>query len=162
MKAFLGIIRRIANILNSLAEFFLVCMVFLTVADVIFRVIGATPILGTYELVGVMGGLVIAFAVPKTSWERGHVFVDILIEGRSDTVKNIFYVITRIMGIVIMFLVGWNLIDKGWFLQKTGQVSPTLRMPYYPWVYAFGVCFFVESITLLTDIFRIFDSGEQK
>jgi len=137
-------------------------MVLLTVADVIFRVIGATPILGTYELVGVMGGLVISFAVPKTSWDRGHVMVDILIEGRSEVVKNIFYIITRIMGIIIMFILGWNLIDKGLFLQKTGQVSPTLRMPYYPWVYAFGVCFFLESIILLTDIFRIFDSGEQK
>jgi TRAP-type C4-dicarboxylate transport system permease small subunit len=162
MKVFLGIINKIDIFLNSISEIILVCMVLLTVTDVLFRMFGASAILGTYELVGVMGGIVIAFALPRTSWDKGHVCVDLLIENRSEAVKNTFFVITRIIGIVIMAFVSWNLMLKGMHLYKAGEVSMTLHLPYYPWSFAFAFCFFIESITLLSDIFRIFDNGEQK
>jgi TRAP-type C4-dicarboxylate transport system permease small subunit len=162
MKAFLGVINKIDHFLNSIAELFLVIMVLLTVTDVIFRVFGGSAIMGTYELVAVMGGIVIAFAVPRTSWDKGHVIVDLLIENRSAAAKNTVYVITRIVGVIVMLFLSWNLLRKGMHLQKAGEVSMTLHLPYFPWSYAFALCFFIESITLLTDIFRIFEKGEQK
>lgn len=162
MKAFLKVVKKIDLWLNSISEITLVCMVLLTVTDVLFRVFGASPIVGTYEIVAVMGGIVIAFAVPKTSWDKGHVFVDILIENRSAAVKNTIFIITRIVGILIMAFLSWNLLKKGMHLQKSGEVSMTLHVPYYPWAYAFALCFLIESITLLTDIFKLFDNGEQK
>ncbi len=162
MKALLGAIKRFNHLLNSLSEIILMVMVLLTVIDVILRMFRLSPITGTYELVAVMGAMVIGFALPKTTWDRGHVFVDILIENRSDAVKNVFFIITRIIAIVIMALVSWNLFKKGMHLQKAGEVSMTLHVPYYPWAYILSFCFLIESITLITDIVRIFDSGEQK
>ncbi|MBN2040203.1 MAG: TRAP transporter small permease [Spirochaetes bacterium] len=162
MKAFLGIVEKIARFLNSISELFLVIMVGLTVIDVVLRFFGSSAITGAYELVAVMGGIVIAFAVPKTSWDRGHVFVDFFIENRSKAVKNTIYILTRIAGIIIMLLLSWSLVKKGMHLQKAGEVSMTLHVPYYPWCYAFGICFFIESITLLTDIFRVFVNREEK
>ncbi len=150
MKAFLGVVKKIDIYLNSIAEIILVCMVLLTVMDILFRLFGRSAIMGTFELVGVMGGIVIAFSLPQTSWDRGHVFVDLLIENRSDAVKNTIFVITRIVGIIIMAFVAWNLIKKGMHLKEAGEVSMTLHLPYFPWSFAFGVCFLIESITLLS------------
>ncbi|MBN2402447.1 MAG: TRAP transporter small permease [Spirochaetes bacterium] len=162
MKAFLGIVKKVDYFLNTIAEFFLVIMVLLTVTDVLLRYFGSSAITGTYELVAIMGGIVIAFAVPQTSWDRGHVFVDFLIENRTPAVKNTIYIITRIIGIVVMFFLSWNLMKKGMHLQKAGEVSMTLHVPFYPWCYAFAVCFFIVGITLVADIFKIFNGGEQK
>jgi TRAP-type C4-dicarboxylate transport system permease small subunit len=162
MKAFTGIIKRIDYWMNSISEIVLVCMMLLTVTDVLFRILGASPIIGTYELVAVAGAIVIGFAVPRTSWDKGHVFVDILTENRSRTVKNTFFIITRIAGIIVMAFLAWNLLRKGIHLQKSGEVSMTLHVPNFPAAYALAFCFFVESITLITDIFRISEDGEQK
>jgi TRAP-type C4-dicarboxylate transport system permease small subunit len=162
MKAFLGVVKKIDIYLNSIAEIILVSMVLLTVMDILFRLFGKSAIMGTFELVGVMGGIVIAFSLPRTSWDRGHVFVDLLIENRSAVAKNTIFVITRIVGIIIMAFVAWNLMKKGMHLKEAGEVSMTLHLPYFPWSFAFGACFLIESITLLADIFRIFDSGEEK
>jgi TRAP-type C4-dicarboxylate transport system permease small subunit len=162
MKAFLGVVRKIDNFLNSIAEIVMVCMVLLTVMDILFRLFGRSAIMGTFELVGVMGAIVISFSLPQTQWDKGHVIVDLLIENRSEAVKNAFFIFTRIAGIVIMAFASWNLVLKGMHLYTAGETSMTLHLPYFPWPFIFAVCFLMESITLLTDIFKIFDNGEQQ
>ncbi len=49
------------------------------VADVILREF-KMPIVGTYEIVSLLGAIVIGFAIPQTSLERGHVLMDFLTE----------------------------------------------------------------------------------
>lgn len=140
--------------MNTIAEIVLVIMMLLTVADVFLRAFG-TPIVGTYELVALSGAVVIGFAVPRTSWERGHIFVDVLIENRSRTTRNVFFIATRLVGITLYALLSWNLLKKGIVLQKAGEVSLTLQIPFYPAAYALSLCFFIQCFSLLADILRM-------
>jgi TRAP-type C4-dicarboxylate transport system permease small subunit len=55
----------------------LAAMMFLTVADVVLRYF-KMPIVGTYEIVSMLGAIVIGFAVPQTTLERGHVLMDFI------------------------------------------------------------------------------------
>jgi TRAP-type C4-dicarboxylate transport system permease small subunit len=153
MRAFVAGCRKLTAIMDAAAEVFLVIMLMLTVLDVCMRVFNR-PIVGTYELVAVAGAMVIGFAVPRTSWERGHVSVDFLMENRSSAVKNGFFIATRITGSILFALLSWNLLQKGIHLYKTGEVSLTLHIPYYPAAYGLALCFFVECLTLVADIFR--------
>lgn len=146
--------------MNTVAEVVLVLMMMITVIDVVLRTFG-TPIPGTYELVAMMGALVVGFAVAKTSWDRGHVFVDFLIENRSATVKNAFFISTRILGIIIFALLSWNLMKKGIVLHRSGEVTMTLRLPHYPVAFALSLCFFVQCFALIGDILRINENKEQ-
>ena len=57
----------------------LIGIMFLTVTDVILREF-KIPIVGTYEIVSLLGAVVIGFAIPQTSIERGHVLMDFLTE----------------------------------------------------------------------------------
>jgi len=155
MNAFLAVFRRITNWMNALAGAVLVLMMLLTVADVILRCFG-TAILGTYELVAVAGAIVVGFAVPKTTWDKGHVCVDFLVENRSPAVKNTVFIITRIVSIVLFALLAWYLLLKGIHLYKTSEVSLTLHIPYFPWACALSFCFFIEVFALIGDIFKIF------
>ena len=145
---------------NTVAEVVLVLMMMITVVDVVLRSVG-TPIVGTYELVAMMGAMVVGFAIAKTSWDRGHVFVDFLIENRSTAVKNAFFIATRIFGIAIFALISWNLVKKGMLFHKSEEVTMTLRLPLYPAAFALAFCFFIQCFSLLGDILRINEKKEQ-
>jgi len=155
MGAFIAVFRKMSGWMNGLAGIVLFLMMMLTVVDVVLRVFG-TAILGTYELVAVSGAIVVGFAVPQTSWGKGHVCVDFLVENRSAAVKNAIFAITRIMGICLFALLSFYLFRKGIHLYRTGEVSLTLHIPYYPAAYGLAFCFFIECFVLITDIIRIF------
>ena len=123
--------------------------------DVILRAL-KMPIVGTYELVAFSGAVVIGFAVPLTSWLRGHIFVDFFILRFSQKVRNIFNITTRCLVIFLFFLIGWNLIKYGMDLQKSGEVSLTLQMPFYPVAYGVALCCFVQCLVLICDVIKIF------
>jgi len=102
------------------------------------------------------GAIVIGFAVPLTSWVRGHIYVDFFILRFSQRVRNVFNIATRCLVIVLFFLIGWNLIKYGIDLQKSGEVSLTLQMPFYPIAYGVGLCCFIQCLVLVCDIIKIF------
>jgi TRAP-type C4-dicarboxylate transport system permease small subunit len=154
MKGFLSKINGLSRFLNIIAGISLTFLMLLTVMDVILRTL-RSPIVGTYELVAFSGAVVIGFAVPLTSWVRGHIYVDFFILRFSKTVRNIFNIATRSLVIILFFLIGWNLIKYGIDLQKSGEVSLTLQMPFYPVAYGVGVCCFVQCLVLICDIVKI-------
>ena len=154
MEGFLDKIKGISRFLNIIAGISLTFLMLVTVLDVILRSF-RTPVVGTYELVMFAGAVVIGFALPLTSWVRGHIFVDFFILRFSKTVRNIFNLTTRSLVTVLFFLIGWNLIKFGIDLQKSGEVSLTLQMPFYPVAYGLGMCCFVQCLVMLCDILKI-------
>ena len=155
MNGFLNKIKGLSRFFNVIAGISLTFLMLLTVMDVILRAL-KRPIVGTYELVAFSGAVVIGFAVPLTSWLRGHIFVDFFILRFSQKVRNIFNITTRCLVIVLFFLIGWNLIKYGMDLQKSGEVSLTLQMPFYPVAYGVAVCCFVQCLVLICDVIKIF------
>jgi hypothetical protein len=59
------------------------------------------------------------------------------------------------LGIGIFFLIGWNLIKFGMDLHKSGEVSATLTMPFYPVAYGLAVTCFIQCLVLVCDILKI-------
>ncbi len=154
MEGFLYKIRELSRFINLIAGIALTFMMSLTVADIILRFF-RIPIVGTYELVAFSGAVVIGFAVPLTSWMRGHVYVDFFILRFSQKTRNIINTVTRFLGICLFIMIGWNLISYGMDLRKSGEVSITLQMPFYPVAYGVGVCCFIQCLVLLCDILKI-------
>ena len=155
MEGFLKTIKGISRFLNVIAGISLTFLMLLTIADVVLRSF-KRPVPGTYEVVALAGAVVIGFSMPLTSWLRGHIFVDFFILKFSQNVRNIFNIATRCVVIMLFFLIGWNLIKYAMDLQKSGEVSLTLQMPFYPVAYGVGVCCFVQCLVLVCDIMKIF------
>jgi TRAP-type C4-dicarboxylate transport system permease small subunit len=155
MEVFLKTINGISRFLNIIAGISLTFLMLLTIADVVLRGF-KSPVPGTFEMVAFAGAVVIGFSVPLTSWLRGHIFVDFFILKFSQKGRDIFNIATRCVVIVLFFLIGWNLIKYGMDLQKSGEVSLTLQMPFYPVAYGVGVCCFVQCLVLVCDIVKIF------
>ena len=154
MEGFLNKTRELCRFINLIAGIAISFIMFLTVADIILRSL-RKPIVGTYELVAFSGAVVIGFAVPLTSWMRGHIYVDFLILRLSQKIRNFVNIVTRFLGIWLFIMIGWNLISYGMDLQKSGEVSLTLQIPFYPVAYGVGICCFIQCLVLFCDILKI-------
>jgi TRAP-type C4-dicarboxylate transport system permease small subunit len=158
MKGLLNAVQGLSRVMNAIAGSALVFLMFLTISDVILRFF-KRPIVGTYELVAFSGAVVIGFSLPLTSWLRAHIFVDFLVLKFSKKVQNIFHVATRCLAMLLFIVAGWNLVIYGLDLKKSGEVSSTLQMPFYPIAFGVALSCFILCLVLLCDIVKI--SGGQ-
>ena len=150
MEWFSDKVWRLTRLINAIAGASLAFIMFLTVADIVLRTL-RRPIVGTFEIVAFSGAVVIGFSVPYTTWVRGHVYTDFLLLRFSQKTRKMINVFTKCLGIGIFFLIGWNLVRYGMDLRQSGEVSPTLTLPFYPVAYGLGLsCFVPVSYTHLT------------
>jgi TRAP-type C4-dicarboxylate transport system permease small subunit len=159
MNSVIGAARRFSGWMNGLSGIVLFLMMMLTVVDVALRAFWR-PITGTYELVAMAGAVVVAFAIPQTSWDNAHIFVDFLLEKRSQTVKRTFGLFTRLLGVILFVILGYYLLTKSNHLFKSGDVSLTLGIPYYPVAYGLAFCAFMEALVLVLQTVLLFKKGE--
>ena len=151
LRNFLRVTTKILNIIGGAALTF---MMLLTVADVLMRAFGR-PLVGTYEIVALSLALVIGFTIPKVSFDRGNVNMEILLERVAKGNKDILNTFTRLICIGLFLLIGYNLIMVANEFRTSGEVSPTIQLPAYPLAYGVAVCCFIECLVFLSDIIRI-------
>lgn len=154
MKRILDNVLRLSQFMNVIAGVMLTLMMLLTVSDVVLRYLGR-PIRGTYELVALAGAVAIGFAIPITSWMKGHIYVDFLVNNLSKRGKISVLVATKIVGISFFLIAGIFLIANALSMRESGEVSPTLQLPFYPVAMGLGVCCFIECLVLFADILKI-------
>jgi TRAP-type C4-dicarboxylate transport system permease small subunit len=154
MDVFLRFIFRLSQRGNQVAGVTLTLVMGLTVVDVILRMVGR-PIVGVFELVAFSGAIVIGFSIPFTSWVRGHIFVDFAVMKFSMPVRKAIHIFTRLLGLGLFGLIGWNLMKMGADLQRSGEVSPTLHVPFYPVVYGIGMVCLVQALVMIADIAKV-------
>lgn len=153
MERAFNILFRVSSFLNWIAAVALTLMILLTVADVSMRA-GGKPFIGTYEIVNILMGLVIGFGIPKVSLDRGHVSMEFLQQALSKRSRAILNTFTRVLCIVLFILIGYNLIGAGREFRLSGEVSPTMQLPFFPIAYGVGVCCFIECLVFVFDIVK--------
>lgn len=155
MGGLLWLTEKVSRVMNWIALCALTFIMLLTVSDVVLRYFGL-PIIGTFEVVGFCGAIIIGFSLPLTTWERGHIFVDFLTQKMSKDAKKWMDLSTRTLCIALFFVVGWNLFIYSAKLMHSGEVSLTIQIPFYPFSYGVGVCCFLQCFVLVGDIVKIF------
>jgi TRAP-type C4-dicarboxylate transport system permease small subunit len=144
----------VGRVLNAIGAAALAFMMLLTVADVLMRAFGH-PLVGTYEVVGLSLALVIGITIPKVSLDRGHVYMEIVLDRLAKGNKDMLNTFTRLVCIFLFVLIGYNLFVAGNEYRVSGEVSPTIQLPAYPLAYAVGVCCFIECLVFLLQIVKI-------
>ena len=148
---FTKVTKKILNLIGGVA---LSVMMFLTVADVFMRSAGY-PILGTYEIVSLLLAVVIGFTIPVVSLDKGHVYMEILLDKLSGKSSAVIITFTRVLCIILFFIIGYNLFRVGNEFHASGEVSSTLKIPFFPMAYGVGICCFIECLVFVSDIIRV-------
>jgi len=153
-EGLLGILVKAIKFLNHIGGAALTFMMFLTVSDVLLRAFGH-PIMGTYEIVSQSLAVVIGFCIPKVSFDRGHVYMEFVLERLSKKSKAVLNTFTRIICILLFILIAYNLIGVGNEFRLSGEVTSTIRLPFFPLAYGVGICCFLQCFVFLYDIIKI-------
>jgi TRAP-type C4-dicarboxylate transport system permease small subunit len=143
----------LARLLYWMAGTAIIVMMVLTCGDVILRFF-RRPIPGTYELVCFLGAVAVAFAMAHTTVQKGHVAVSLLVRLFPARIQGLIESITSTFGFIFFALVAWQSVLYGKDLYASGEVSLTLQLPFYPFVYGIGFSAAAVCLVLLTDLFK--------
>jgi TRAP-type C4-dicarboxylate transport system permease small subunit len=119
------------------------------------------PIKGTFELMGFFGAIVTAFALGHTQLSKGHIAVDILVDRFSNKTRKITGIINCALCCVFFVIAAWQIAIKATTLWRTGEVTETLRIIFYPFTYAVAVGCAVLALVLLVELFKTVFPGKE-
>jgi len=152
--AFLDKVTQVLNqVLIWIGGFFLGIMIFLTCANIFLRLVWA-PIIGTYELMGYFGAIITAFALGYAQIKRTHIAVDILVLRFSKNTQRILNSINYFICMVFFAIVTWQVAKYATTLCRTGEVTETLRVIYYPFIYGVALGCVLLSLVFFTDFLK--------
>jgi TRAP-type C4-dicarboxylate transport system permease small subunit len=149
----MGVLDKFYRILNLVFIWFaglcLAAMILITCANIFLRVVWI-PLKGTYELMGYFGALVTAFALGYTQMKKAHIAVDVLVMLFKPKVQLILQGINSLICAIFFSIAGWQLSQYATTLWKTGEVTETLLIAYYPFAYGVaGGCLLLALVMLV-------------
>jgi TRAP-type C4-dicarboxylate transport system permease small subunit len=145
--------RILVNLFVFVGGLFLMGMIVITCANIFSRAVWI-PIRGTFELMGYAGAIVTAFALGYTQIKKGHIAVDILVGRYSERSRKFIHIVNCALCMVFFGLAAWQIAVKAGILMKTGEVTETLQVIYYPFTYAVAAGCLVLALTLFTELMR--------
>ena len=158
-------LEKLSRVLNRLllwtGGLFLVAMVLLTCANIFLRIVWL-PVPGTYELMGYFGAIVTAFALGYTQLTRGHIAVDVLVSVFPARLQRFVNGINSLVCLGFFVLVAWQLTRYAATLRRTGELTETLRIIYYPFTWGVALGCVVLALVFLTEFLKTFCPGEVK
>jgi TRAP-type C4-dicarboxylate transport system permease small subunit len=153
MKRFIAGVVHIDKLLYIIAGSVLVCMIILTLCDVVLRNFGH-PITGSMEIIQYGGCIVFGFAIPYATMLGAQVMVDIITEKLSPGKKHIVALVTRGIGVIIFLFVAYNFTLYGIDVMRTGERTASFRIPYYPFAFSLSFSFLLQSFTVFSDLIK--------
>jgi len=150
-----GISRHVNRIFVAIAGAMLVAMMLLATANVALRSAGL-PVKGTFELMGFFGAIVASFALGKTYISGEHIAVDIFLRRFSLPLRKLLTAANDIISMAFFGIAAWQVFRWGMRLHRVHELSETLRIPFYPFVYGVsfgcGVIAFVLAIETIRSV----------
>jgi len=155
---------KISRVLNEIfiwiAGSFLVVMILLTCANIFLRLVWM-PVKGTFELMGFFGAIVTALALGYTQMKRGHIGIDIVVHQFSAKTQRILNGTNYLICMIFFALAGWQITKWATTLWKTGEVTETLRIIFYPFTYGVACGCILLSFVLLVDFLKMLIQGKR-
>lgn len=147
MNLYKKILLRMIRIINFFPLLGLVVIMLLGVAEVVLRPFGVS-IYGTFEIIGFVGSVVVFFSMPHTLIVKGHIRIEVIVSRFSKRIQAGVDIFTGLLSIGVCALVVWQAWLTATDMMRSGEVSLTLGIPFYPFVY--GIAF---SCVLLVFVF---------
>ena len=153
------VLEKINQIINQvfiwIAGICMAAMILVTCANIIARIVWI-PIKGTFELMGFFGAITTAFALGYTQMKKGHTSVDILVNRFSERTQKILNGSNFFICAAFFAIAGWQISKYATTLWKTGEITETLRIIYYPFTYGVALGCFLLSFVMLVEFLKLF------
>jgi len=153
MKRLMAVVLKGDTILYAIAGAVLAFMIVLTLCDVILRNLGH-PITGSMEIIQYGGSIVFGFSIPYATWMGAQVIVDLITQKLSPKNQKRVKAITRSVGIIIFLFIAYNFFIYALDVKRTGELTASFKIPYYPFCFAISLSFLFQSLTVFCDLIK--------
>ena len=132
-------LRLVVSVLAAVAALAIVVMILVTCVDVVGRRVGF-PLTGTYDIVELLGAIMIAGALPYTTACKGHVAIEFILQKLSRRGRIILDMFVRPPVILMFAFLTWRFVLYGQELKASGQGTLTLQWPVFWLPYWMAIC----------------------
>jgi TRAP-type transport system small permease protein len=142
----------------------LVIMMLVTVVDVCGRYFFNKPVVGGWELTGLLLVWAAMFGIAYCQIEKSHIRVSFLLERFPRRMQNIIDSLAYLIGGVGFFLISWQsfVSTKGLILAGDGGLSSTMHIVLWPFRGALAVGAAMAAIILLVDFIKYMTKAVKK
>jgi TRAP-type C4-dicarboxylate transport system permease small subunit len=155
MSSFEEFVRRLSKYIDRVAQAALVALAFIIVLNVVLRVLGLPRAwLQTFDLVGLIGLMVISFALAHTAVQKGHISIEVLVTRFPKRVQGIIGTITGILSLGIFAMVTWRCFALANRYRQIGETTMTAYIPISPFVYMIAFCTAVLCLVILVELIK--------
>ncbi|OHB51498.1 MAG: hypothetical protein A2Y10_11530 [Planctomycetes bacterium GWF2_41_51] len=150
------------KILVSTAAIALMVILFMTCANIVLRRLGY-PLQGTFELTGLFGAVVAAAALGYTQKKKENIAVDILVNHLPKPLRILASISNDAFSAAFSILASWQIAKIGLRHIASGEVTETLRIIAYPFIFITAAGFASLGFVFIIDLFKNFaPKGEQQ
>lgn len=146
---------KIVHGMDTIAQWTLVALMGLTVVNIVLRVL-RHPLIGTYEFVSFLAAVAISFTLACCALHRGHIAVTILVNRLSPRSRAVIEILAGTVSLVFFLFSAWYVAQYATDMVVSGEVSPTTRTPFYPFIYGVALSFVALCLVLFTDLVHSF------
>jgi TRAP-type C4-dicarboxylate transport system permease small subunit len=161
MVNFERIIDLLTRYCDRIAQVAVVAMMLLVVANILGRFIGMS-IFGTYDYVGFINAILVAFAVAYCAVKKGHIQVEMVVTRFPGQVQKVIGIITGILSLGIFAVITWQLVILANDKWRGGELSMTALIPFHHYIYgvAFGCA--LLCLVILLELIKLFIRVEKR
>lgn len=153
MKRLMAAVLKGDTILYAIAGVVLAFMIVLTLCDVILRNLGH-PITGSMEIIQYGGSIVFGFSIPYATWIGAQIVVDLVTQKLGLKNQNRIKAVTRSVGILMFLFIAYNFFLYALDVKRTGELTASFKIPYYPFCFAISLSFLFQSLTIFCDLIK--------
>lgn len=153
----MALIERIVHLLSEfcdrIAQAAVIAMMLLIVGNILGRKFWK-PIYGTFDFVGFLGAILVAFAIAYCAVKKGHIEVEMVVARLPERAQGIIGSITHTLSLGIFSLITWQCIVLANDMRRSGELSMTALVPSYPYIYAIAFGCALLCMVILVDIIK--------
>jgi TRAP-type C4-dicarboxylate transport system permease small subunit len=139
--------------LTAAAGVCLIGMITLTCGNIFLRLVWG-PIPGAVELTGYFSAVLAAFSLGYTQMRKGHIAVDVLVMAFPRTMRKTMGALNDTLCLCFFLLVSWQAAERASVLKNAGELSETLQIIYYPFIYCTALGCLALCLVLFKDVLQ--------
>jgi len=137
-------------VIGGIGSILILVAMLLTVADVIGRRFLNHPVPGSYEISSMILVIVVFSTVTYCQLLKGHVSIDILVSRLDQKKQDIINIFVYIIFLVVIAILTWRLYIFAVETFHKNEVSGTILLPVYPFVFIAAIgCTLLSLVVLM-------------
>ena len=156
--SFEKVVAFISTLGDRISQMAVMGMMLVSIANILGRIFWR-PIYGTFDYVSFFSVIVVAMALASCAVQKGHISVELFMARLPRRTQGMVGCFTNILSLGFFAIVIWQCIVFAGRMIRTGQLTMTALLPFYPFIYIIAFGCFLLCLVILVEFFKSVDKA---